>query len=74
VYLLNKIYIGKAVTASMNITNFTPASAEAITFATPTVSSDVGKLQKMTIGVNSATGKWESVLPPYSLTRLTFHK
>jgi len=74
VYLLNKAGDGQPVRAVVDIGGFTPASAEAIALTAPDLSSDVGKLKKLKIRVNSQTGKWYSVLPPYSLTMLTFRK
>ena len=58
----------------VDVSGFTPAKAEAIALTAPDLSSDVGKLKKLKISISPATGKWESVLPPYSLTMLTFHK
>ncbi len=74
VYLLNKSSDGQAVNAKLDISGFTAAKAEAVSLTAPDLSSDVGKLKKLKVQVNSETGKWQSVLPPYSLTMLTFHK
>ena len=74
VFLLNKSADGQPVNAVMAISGFTPAGAEAIALTAPDVSSDVGKLQKLKVRINSETGMWESVLPPYSLTMLTLRK
>jgi len=74
VYLLNKSSDGQAVRATVDISGFTAAKGEAISLTAPDLSSDVGKLKKLKVHVNSQTGKWQSVLPPYSLTMLTFHK
>jgi alpha-N-arabinofuranosidase len=74
VFLLNKSADGQAVNAVLDIGGFSPAGAEAIALTAPELSSDVGKLQKLKVKINSETGKWESVLPPYSLTMLTLRK
>ena len=74
VYLLNKSNPGQAVRASVDISGFTAAGAEAIALTSPQLSSDFGMLKKLNVEVNPQTSKWESVLPPYSLTMLTFHK
>ena len=74
VYLLNKSADGQAVNASLDISGFTPAKAGAISLTAPDLSSDVGKLKKLEVRSDSQTGKWQTVLPPYSLTMLTFHK
>jgi len=74
VFLLNKSADGQAVNAVIAISGFSPAGAEAIALTAPDLSSDVGKLQKLKIKINSETGRWESVLPPYSLTMLTLRK
>ncbi len=74
VFLLNKSADGQAVNAILDINGFSPAGAEAIALTTADLSSDVARLQKLKVRFNLETGKWESVLPPYSLTMLTFHK
>jgi len=74
VYLLNKSSDGQPVRAIVDISGFTAAKAEAVSLTAPDLSSDVGKLKKLKVQVNSQTCKWQSVLPPYSLTMLTFHK
>jgi len=74
VYLLNKSADGQAVRANVDISGFTAAGAEAIALASPDVFSDIGQLKKLIAELNPQTGKWETVLPPYSLTMLTFHK
>jgi alpha-N-arabinofuranosidase len=74
VYLLNKSSDGQAVNAKLDISGFTAGCAEAIALTAPELSSNVGKLKKLKVQVNSETGKWQSVLPPHSLTMLTFHK
>jgi hypothetical protein len=72
-YLLHKSEDGDAARAQVSVNGFTAVNAEAITFTAPAVSSDVGGLEKIVIR-NNPDGKWECVLPPYSLTMLTFHK
>jgi len=74
VYLLNKSADGQAVRAGVDIRGFTPTGAEAIALTSPVLSSDTGELKKLQITISPETGKWETVLPPYSLTMLTFHK
>jgi len=73
IYLLNKSGEGDAVRAQVDVNAFTPAKAEAIAFTALTLSSDVGRPKKIIVGVNG-NGQWECVLPPHSLTMLTFHK
>jgi hypothetical protein len=73
VYMLHKSGDGDAARAEVDVSGFTAVNAEAITFTAPAVSSDVGGLEKIVIR-NNPDGKWECVLPPYSLTMLTFHK
>jgi len=73
IYLLHKSGEGDAVRAQVDINAFTPAKAEAIAFTALTLSSNVAGLQKILVGP-SGNGKWECVLPPHSLTMLTFHK
>lgn len=73
VYLLHKSGEADAARAQVSVTGFTPAKAEAIAFTAAALSSNVGGLQKIVIGANG-NGQWECVLPPYSLTMLTFHK
>ena len=74
VYLLNKSADGQPANAVVDVNGFTPDRAEAIALTTADLSSDVAGLQKLKVRVNLETGKWESVLPPYSLTMLTFRK
>jgi hypothetical protein len=73
VFLLNKSADGQAVRAILDINGFSMVGAEAIALTTADLSSDVAGLQKIVIGP-SGNGQWECVLPPYSLTMLTFHK
>jgi len=74
VYLLNKSGDGQPVRAMVDISGFTAANAEAIALTAPDLSYDIGRLKKLRVNINSQTGIWQSVLPPYSLTMLTFHK
>ena len=74
VYLLNKSSDVKAVNASLDVSGFAPAKAQAVAFTAPNLSSDVSKLEKVAVGVNPQTKEWQAVLPPYSLTMLTFRK
>jgi alpha-N-arabinofuranosidase len=74
VYLLNKSADGKAVNTSLDINGFTPAKAQAVALTAPDVSCEAGELEKVAVGINVNTKKWQAVLPPYSLTMLTFHK
>jgi hypothetical protein len=74
VYLLNKYAYGQPANAFLDIKGFTPDSAEAVALAAANLSSDIAGLQKIKVRFNSETGRWETVLPPYSLTMLTFRK
>lgn len=73
-YLLNKSSGRQPVRAHLNISGFSPVSAEAIALATSDLSSDVANLEKLSFEVDSETGKWQTILPGYSMTMLTFHR
>jgi len=73
VYLLHKSGEGDAARVQVSINGFTPVKAEAITFTATVLTSDAGGLKKVAIK-NTPSGKWDCVLPPHSLTMLTFHK
>ncbi len=74
VYLLNKNGAMEAFDTVVDISGFTASKAEAISFTAQDVSSNVAELKDIAVSVNPGTGEWESVLRPYSLTMLTFHK
>jgi hypothetical protein len=73
-YLLNKSIDGRPINAVVDINGFTPVKAEATALTAVDISSNIGKLQKLNVWANPETGRWLSVLPPYSLTMLTFRK
>lgn len=74
VYLLNKLSEGQSVRAYLDISAFPAGSAEAIALVAPDLSSNSGKLKRLIIRSCSGLEKWEVVLPPYSLTMVTFTK
>jgi alpha-N-arabinofuranosidase len=71
-YLLNKT--AAAVKAEVVLRAFKAASAQAVVLAAPHVSADQASLEQLEVRLNRRTGWWEAVLPPYSLTMLTFHR
>jgi alpha-N-arabinofuranosidase len=73
VFLLHKSGEGQTVNAEITIGGFAAKNAEAVAFTAPRLASDISKLDK--VAVSAAGGqKWKCVLPPHSLTMLTFHK
>jgi alpha-N-arabinofuranosidase len=73
VYLLHKSSEGDAARAQVSISGFAPVKAEAVALSATSLSSNVAGLQKIVIAANG-NSQWECVLPPHSLTMLTFHK
>jgi hypothetical protein len=73
-YLVNKT--ANPITAQLDISSFTTAGAEAVAMIANDndVESNGANLRELEINYNSGTTKWESVLPPFSLTRLTLHQ
>ena len=73
VYLLHKSGEGRSLRSEVGIKGFTATGAEAISLTAAELSSASAELQKLPIQA-ADKGKWNCVLPPHSLTMLTFHK
>jgi len=73
VYLLHKSGEGRSLRLEVRINGFTATTAEAISLTASRLSSASARLQKLPIQAANK-GKWKCVLPPHSLTMLTFHK
>lgn len=74
VYLLNKSGDKQVFDTVVDISGFIASKAEAVVFTSQDLSYDIGELKETVVNLDSKTGKWQSALPPYSLTMLTFHK
>jgi hypothetical protein len=72
-YLLHKSVKNKAIRSAVKIDGFTVIKAEAISLTAPQLSSNVAGLTKLPTQV-TGEGKWQCILPPHSLTMLTFNK
>jgi alpha-L-arabinofuranosidase len=72
VYLLNKS--AETSQIALDISGFEPANAEAVTFTSLDISSNAAQPRESKISTSKQTEKWETALPPYSLTMLTFRK
>jgi hypothetical protein len=73
-YLVNKT--ADPITAQLGISSFTTTSAEAVAMTANNndVESNEANLRELEISYNSDTVKWECVLPPFSLTRITLNQ
>jgi hypothetical protein len=74
VYLLNKNGDKQSFDTLIDKSGFTASEAKAITFTARDLSHNVGELKEIAVSLNPDTGKWQSALPPYSLTMLAFYK
>ena len=74
IYLLHKSGERENITARLNISGFTPSSAEAIAFTASELSSDTAQLKNRAIFFDTGTGQWSVTLPSHSLTMITFQK
>ncbi|HEY5140091.1 MAG TPA: hypothetical protein VIJ25_12355, partial [Methylococcales bacterium] len=81
VYLLHKSGEGKTIKANIVVNGYIATHAEAISLTAPSLSAiengskypiNVSQLKKLTIETTD-NGKWQTTLPPHSLTMLQFH-
>ena len=72
VFLLNKNGPQQKTTAVIYISGFTASRAHAVSLSSQDISKDICELNEIPVNLNPTTGKWQTTLPPFSLTMLSF--